>query len=172
MTQIDRFYRTLLGCLLAAQCAAAAADEDPLVTFRSLAPETALEMAQAGLQSCRAQGFQVAVAVVDRMGVLQVLLRDRYAGPHTPDTARRLAWTAVSFRTDTLTMAGSTASGMEQSGARHIDQVLMIGGGIPVSASGSIVAGIGISGGPGSKENHACAQAGIQAVAARLELAD
>ena len=169
---MNRFYHSVLGCLLAAQCAAAVADKDPLVTFRSLAPETALEMAQAALQSCQARGYQVAVAVVDRMGVIQILLRDRYAGPHTPDTARRMAWTAVSFRTDTLTLSGSSASGMEQSGARHIDQVLMIGGGIPVSASGSIVAGIGISGTPGGKENHACAQAGIQAVATKLELAD
>jgi uncharacterized protein GlcG (DUF336 family) len=29
----------------------------------------------------------VAVAVVDRFGVIQVVLRDRYAGPHTPVTA-------------------------------------------------------------------------------------
>ena len=164
--------RILLGCLLAAQGSMTMATEDPLVSFRSLAPETALEMAQAALGSCRAQGYQVAVAVVDRMGVLQVLLRDRYAGPHTPDTARRKAWTAVSFRSDTLTMASNTASGSEQSGARFIDQALMIGGGIPVSAAGSIVAGIGISGATGGKEDHACAQAGIQAVAARLELAD
>lgn len=169
---IQHARRALLGCLLAAQCAAVAADEDPLVSFRSLAPETALVMAQAALRFCQAQDYQVAVAVVDRMGVLQVLLRDRFAGPHTPDTARRKAWTAVSFRADTLTMAERTAGGSEQSGARHIDQALMIGGGIPVSASGFIVAGIGISGATGGKEDHACAQAGIQAVSASLELAD
>ncbi len=141
-----------------------------LVTFKSLAPEVALEMAQAALASCRAEGYQVAVAVVDRMGVTQVILRDRFAGPHTPETSVRKAWTAVSFRADTLLMASTTGPGSPQSGAREISNVLMIGGGIPVMVSGSIVAGIGISGAPNGEADHACAQAGIDAVTTKLEL--
>jgi uncharacterized protein GlcG (DUF336 family) len=104
------------------------------------------------------------------MGVAQIMLRDRFAGPHTPDTAGRKAWTAVSFRSDTLSLAKNTGPGSPQSGARHIDNALMIGGGIPVLASGSIVAGIGISGAPSGEADHACAQAGIDAVTAKLEL--
>ena len=46
----------------------------------------------------------------------------------------------------------------------------MIGGGIPVLVSGSIVGGIGISGAPSGTADHACAQAGIAAVTAKLEL--
>lgn len=146
--------------------------QDTLVTFRSLAPDVALEMAQAALTQCRDEGYQVAVAVVDRMGVPQVMLRDRFAGPHTPDTSIRKAWTAVSFREDTLLMAESTGPESPQSGARQIENVLMIGGGIPVTVSGSIVAGIGISGAPSGAADHACAQAGVDAVTAKLELAD
>lgn len=156
--------------LLVAGLAAPLQAQDTLVTFRSLAPDVALEMAQAALASCRDEGYQVAVAVVDRMGVPQVMLRDRFAGPHTPDTSVRKAWTAVSFREDTLLMGESTGPGSSQSGARHIDNVLMIGGGIPVTVSGSIVAGIGISGAPSGAADHACAQAGIDAVTAKLEL--
>jgi uncharacterized protein GlcG (DUF336 family) len=59
-----------------------------------------------------------------------------------------------------------------QSGARFIDNALMIGGGIPVTVSGSIVAGIGISGAPTGKADHACAAAGIKAVATSLELSE
>jgi uncharacterized protein GlcG (DUF336 family) len=129
-------------------------------------------MAQAALDSCRDQGYQVAVAVVDRMGVAQVMLRDRYAGPHTPDTAERKAWTAVSFRADTLSLAENTGPNSAQSGARFVDNVLMIGGGIPVLVSGSIVAGIGISGAPSGKDDHACAQAGIDTVSEELELSN
>jgi len=146
--------------------------QENLVTFKSLAPDVAVKMAQAALDSCRAQGYQVAVAIVDRMGVTQVMLRDRFAGPHTPGTSERKAWTAVSFRTDTLSMANSTGPDSPQSGARHIENVLMIGGGIPVLVSGSIVAGIGISGAPSGEADHACAQAGIDALAATLELSD
>jgi uncharacterized protein GlcG (DUF336 family) len=144
--------------------------QEALVTFKSLKPEVALEMAEVALQSCRSAGFQVAVAVVDRMGVTQVVLRDRYAGAHTPDTAQRKAWTSVSFRADTLSLAEETGPNSSQSGARFIERVLMIGGGIPVMASGSIVAGIGVSGAPSGAADHDCAQAGIEAVTERLEL--
>jgi uncharacterized protein GlcG (DUF336 family) len=160
----------LLCSLLAAQLALPVSAEDSLLTFRSLKPEAALELAQVALQSCRDEGYQVAVAVVDRMGVTQVVLRDRYAGPHTPDTARRKAWTAVSFRTDTLALAADTAADSPQSGARFIGEALMIGGGIPVMVSGSIVAGIGISGGPNGTADHACAQVSISALTEQLEL--
>ena len=50
---------------------------------RQLTPETA-EAAQGALTRCRANGYQVGVAVVDRAGILQVLLRDRFAGPLAP----------------------------------------------------------------------------------------
>lgn len=162
--------KMLLGSLLTAQLALPLWAQEPLVTFRSLSPGVALEMAQAALKSCQTQGYQVAVAVVDRMGVTQVVLRDRYAGPHTPETAERKAWTSVSFRADTLSLAANNGPDSVQSGARFIERALMIGGGIPVRASGSIVGGIGISGGPTGSADHACAMAGIEAVTDKLEL--
>lgn len=156
---------------LAALCVAVPlAAQEALLTYRSLKPEAALEMAQAALTHCRAEGYQVAVSVVDRMGVAQVLLRDRYAGPHTPETAQRKAWTAVSFRADTLALAADTSPDSPQAGARFIDQALMIGGGVPIVVAGSIVGGIGISGGPSGAADHACAEAGIEAVIDELEL--
>jgi uncharacterized protein GlcG (DUF336 family) len=158
--------------VIAALLVSPALADDTLVEFKSLAPDVALEMAQAALASCRSGGYQVTVAVVDRMGVVQVILRDRFAGAHTPDSAARKAATAVSFRTDTLTLAENTGPDSPHSGARQIEGVLMLGGGIPVMASGSIVAGIGVAGAPISANDHACAQAGIDAVKAKLELAD
>lgn len=161
----------LLAVLLLAQLPAAAADT-PLVTFRVLAPETALAMAQAAMDRCRDDGFQVSVAVVDRMGIVQVLLRDRFAGPHANEAATRKAWTAASFRRDTLALSKDMSPGSEHAGAREIGNVLMLGGGIPVSAAGSVVAGIGIAGAISAEADHACAEAGIEAVAAELELAE
>lgn len=58
--------------------------QESLVSYKSLAPETALDLARAALADCQKRGYQVAVAIVDRFGVVQVVLRDRYAGPHTP----------------------------------------------------------------------------------------
>lgn len=145
------------------------AEEKALVTFEFLSPETALEAAQAALKACREDGFQVAVAVVDRMGVTQVVLRDRFAGPHTPETASRKAWTATTFRTDTLSLSDFTKTGMPQSGAREITNALMIGGGVPMEAEGVVVAGIGVSGGPGGHEDDACARQGLESILEKLE---
>lgn len=155
--------------LLSLATVAVADDEHELVEFRTLAPDTAVAIARGALASCRDKGFQVAVAVVDRMGVPQAMVRDRYAGPHTPDTAIRKAWTAVSFREDTLSLSANTGPDSPQAGARQITGALMLGGGVPVEVAGSIVGGVGISGAPTGADDHACALAGIEAVQADLE---
>ena len=147
----------------------ARADEEVLVTVKMMTPETALTLAQAALKHCREKGYQVAVAVVDRSGTLQVLLRDRFAGVHTVDTARRKAWTAVSFRTDTTVMAENSQAGQEASGVRFVDDAMMIGGGMVVQAAGAIVGGIGVSGAPGGPADDECARVGIEAVQGDLD---
>ena len=146
------------------------AQEEALVPMNVISPELALEIAQTSLAACRAEGFQVAVAVVDRMGVPQVMLRDRFAGPHTPDTAQRMAWTAVSFRTDTLELSNASRADSGQWAARMIDNALLLGGGVPVQAGGFTVAGVGVSGTPSAEANDRCARAGISAAKAKLEL--
>ena len=142
---------------------------DATFTVKLLTPETALKAAQAALAKCRDSGYQAAVAVVDRMGVVQVLLRDRFAGPHTPDMATQKAWTAVSFRTSTSELAEATRSGSPQSGIRHRPGVAAVGGGMMIEASGSLLGAIGVSGAPGGKEDDLCAAAGIAAIREDVE---
>ena len=127
-------------------------------------------MAQAALEQCRKGGYQIAVAVVDRGGVAQVMLRDRFAGAHTPDTARAKAWTAASFRGDTVGLAKATQSGELSSGIRHIQGVVMVGGGVPIEAGGTIIGAVGVSGAPSGEADDGCARAGIKAIADDLQL--
>jgi uncharacterized protein GlcG (DUF336 family) len=148
---------------------AARAEEEAMASFKVLTPETAMELAQGTLKSCRDAGFQVAVVVVDRFGIIQVVIRDLLAGPHTVETARRKAWTAVSFRTDTEAMAKLTQAGKPQSGVRQVTGALMIGGGVPVQAAGTIVAGVGVSGAPGGTADDTCARQGIKSIIEKLE---
>ena len=138
-------------------------------SIKVLTPETALKAAQTALKKCRDGGFQVTVAVVDRMGVAQVLLRDRYAGPHTVDMARAKAYTAVSFRTNTTALAEATQAGRPQSGIRHRPEVAAVGGGLMIEAGGALLGAIGVSGAPGGKEDDACAAAGIGAIREDIE---
>ena len=143
---------------------------DGTFAVKLLTPETALKAAQAALKSCRDRGFQATVAVVDRMGVVQVLLRDRFAGPHTPDMATAKAYTAVSFRTNTTELAEATQPGRPASGIRNRPGIAAVGGGLMIEASGALLGGIGVSGAPGGREDDACAAAGIAAIREDIDL--
>lgn len=143
---------------------ALAEEDDAFVSFKVLKPEVARTAAVAAMESCREAGYQVGVMVVDRFGLPQVYVRDRFAGLHVFETARRKAWTAVSFRTDTLALGELTAPGEMMSAIRDLSEPLALGGGLVIEASGSIVAGIGVSGAPGPDLDAECAQAGIDAI--------
>jgi uncharacterized protein GlcG (DUF336 family) len=128
-----------------------------------------LDLAQAALADCQQRGYQVAVAVVDRFGVIQVVLRDRYAGPHTPATASGKAWTAATFRSSTSNLFTISQPGMMQAGIRNLPGAVIIGGGLVVESGGSLVGAIGVSGAPGGDADEACAKAGIQAIQSKLD---
>jgi uncharacterized protein GlcG (DUF336 family) len=153
-----------------ALCWASLVRAEGTFSVRILTPETALKAAQAALAKCRAGGYQATVAVVDRMGVVQVLLRDRFAGPHTPDMAISKAYTAASFRTNTTDLADATQPGRPQSGIRNRPGVAAVGGGVKIEAGGSLLGAIGVSGAPGGREDDACAEAGITAIREDIEL--
>ena len=145
------------------------AEEVPTYTTRNLTVESALKAAQVALKKCRDSGWQVAVAVVDRSGAVQVMLRDRYAGPHTPSTASGKAWTAVSFRSNTGALVELTQPGKAQSGVRSLPGVVMLGGGVIIEGGGQMLGAIGVSGAPGGEADEACAKAGIAAIQESLE---
>ena len=155
----------LLGCLAFSVHA-----QEATFAVKVLTPETALKAAQAALKSCRERGYQATVAVVDRMGVVQVLLRDRFAGPHTTDMATAKAYTAASFRTNTTELAEATQAGKPASGIRNRPGVAAVGGGMMIEAGGTLLGAIGVSGAPGGREDDACAAAGIAAIREDIEL--
>ncbi len=145
------------------------ASSKTFVTFRSLNLETALKLAQATLAACRKSDFQIAVAVLDRGGSVQVILRDRFAGPHTVETARRKALTAISFRTDTVALAEFSKAGTPANGIRNLPGVAVIGGGVMIRAAGELVGGIGVSGAPGGAVDEKCAKQGLEAIQDQLD---
>lgn len=158
------------GLVLALACLGASAQPAAgTYTSKSLTPETALVAAKAALESCRKAGYQVGVAVVDRAGLPQVFLRDRYAGAHTVQVAVDKAWTAASFRIPTTALAAETQAGKAMSGIRGQPRVVAAGGGLVIEAAGSLVGAIAVSGAPGGDADDACAKAGIAAIADALE---
>lgn len=163
------FVATMLAS--GAVCSAQAQPQALFFSTRSIAPEAALRVARAALDHCAKQGYQVSVAVADRAGHPLVMLRDRLAGPHTTQVAIDKAYTALTFKLDTLALSRLTQPGQEASGVRHIARAVAVGGGRNIQAGGSTIGAVGISGAPGGEADDVCAKAGIAAIADELELA-
>lgn len=162
--------RTLLCALGLFALAGQALAQDAVFSTRSLTPETALTAARSALEACRKQGFQVTVVVVDRSGMTQVLLRDRFAGAHTVELAANKAWSAASFRMATSALATETQAGKPQSGMRSLARFAGVAGGLPIEGAGSMLGAIGVSGAPGGEADEACAKAGIAAITEAIDL--
>ena len=143
---------------------------EPSYILKIITPEMALKTALAVQDECRSQGFQVTVAVVNRAGQLQVLLRDRYAGEHTVEAAINKAWTAASFRQATAQIAESTQSNKESSGIRSVSKVLAVGGGVLIEAGGNLYGAVGVSGAPTGKQDDQCALKPLSKVNEELEI--
>ncbi|MGQ0662843.1 MAG: heme-binding protein, partial [Pseudomonadota bacterium] len=97
------FRALLYGSALAAALLTAglARAQEPIVTYKSLSLDLALELAGAALADCRQRGYQAAVAVGDPVGVAPGMLRARVARPHTPATPPGQARTPGSLPTHT-----------------------------------------------------------------------
>jgi uncharacterized protein GlcG (DUF336 family) len=155
--------------VLSMLASSAAKAEEAVVTYKSLGLELALDAARAALKDCQKRGYQVAVAVVDRFGTPQVLLRDRFAGPHTPPTATGKAWTSATFRNSTTELNAISQPGMMQAGLRNLPNVVIIGGGVMIEGGGAMLGAIGVSGAPGGDADELCAKAGIAAIQDKLD---
>ncbi|MDH5447242.1 MAG: heme-binding protein [Gammaproteobacteria bacterium] len=148
-----------------------------LYTWRSLSADMAQLAVNKAMLACRKKGYSVAVALVDRGGNLQAFVRDRFAGPHTPETAIRKAWTANSFRQDTTDLAVFLKKGQIPNQVQHNPGALLVGGGVKIEAQGELLGAIGVAGAPPGKSERdsidgRCAKAGVEAVREAIEFAD
>lgn len=163
-----RHAAALTAAGLIGSCAPGMADE-ALVTYRSISPDLAIEIAHAALQKCRDEGLQVAVVVLDRFGQPLVLLRDRFAGLPAASTASAKAYTSLSFRLSTADFVTAIQGRQLNPELGRMPNIVMLAGGVPIEAGGGLVGAIGVSGAPGGDKDEACARAGLDAVQDRLD---
>ena len=140
-----------------------------VITYKSLNPDTALELARTALQQCRKDGYQVAVVVLDRFGQPLVELRDRYTPVGALDIARGKAWTAVTYTRDTSEFVKAIKDGTLGAGLANLPGVTPLVGGLIIEAGGSLLGGVGVAGASGGDKDEACAKAGLAAVQDKLE---
>jgi len=138
----------------------------PLMTPR-ISAALANEAVGAAVASCAAQGYSETAVLLDTDGVVQASLRGDNTGIHTLESAHDKAYTAVTFKRDTLPMM--SAGGETGVLMARLPHLLLAGGGVVIK-SGSVVAGaIGASGAPGYQFDDACAKAGVEKIVGRLK---
>ena len=147
---------------------AISAEALPTETFKLLPASLAIEAAQAAIASCKAQGYNVSVTIVDRTGNIKLLLVGDGAGGVGRDLSRRKAYTAALQRVST----GDFAKRLAMPGAFNPTvfdaQLVTNQGGLPIKVGNETIAGIGVSGAPGGDKDEACASAGLAKISDRL----
>ncbi|KAB7646196.1 GlcG/HbpS family heme-binding protein [Polymorphobacter fuscus] len=114
-------------------------------------------LASAAIAACTRIGREAAVAVVDRGGNLVALQRGDDVGPHNTVAAQRKAFTALSTKSSTTALAARAASDPTSRNLTTMAELLLVGGGQPITAGGSVIGGIGVAGAGGSANDDRCA---------------
>ena len=129
----------------------------------------ATKAAQTALAQCTTDGYRVSVTVVDRAGIVRAMLREDGAGPHTVDSSRKKAYTSASMRRSTSTFAELIEKMPSLQGLRDMNEnILILGGGLPIVFDEDVVGGIGVGGAPGAHLDTACARAGLKSIHATV----
>jgi uncharacterized protein GlcG (DUF336 family) len=139
-----------------------------LLTEKNVSLQLSTTMANAAIAQCKADGYDVTVAVVDRAGDLKVLLRADTSNPHNADLARRKAYTARTFGVPSMDVAKRTNGPTDLSGQRFLVDIIPLGGGVPIMIGADKIGGLGISGSPTQEADEKCANAGLASVASQL----
>jgi uncharacterized protein GlcG (DUF336 family) len=152
-----------------AATAVPAADIQPVpenvVQQNRLSAGASAKAVSAALAKCQADKLPfVTVALVDRFGTVQALLRGDNAAEHTIEAAKKKAYTAAAFGTLTSELA-KRINGNGPSIA-DLPGTLFLAGGVPLKVNGVSIAGIGVGGAPDGALDEACATAGAEAIVA------
>lgn len=138
-----------------------------LVMQRNLSLALAKTIAEATLAECQSKGFHTAAAVVDRAGQVLVILRDEQGTAQMAEMARRKAYTARMFRLPTSEFQKRTAKDPSLLPQRDVEDILALGGGMPIQVAGEVIGGVGSSG-SSQETDEGCAKAGLAKVADQL----
>ena len=137
-----------------------------LVTQRGLPVNAAIELAQASLERCRADGYKVTITVLNHHATTSVVLSDDGVNPHTVENSLRKAYTAYTTRSPSGELGKRPQPGL--SAFMLLDKITPLEGALPIFAGKDLVGSVGISGAPGGEKDAACAKAGIDKIARYL----
>lgn len=153
--------------LLTSQASLYAADT---VSIKGIGMELSRDMASEAVLACRSKGYHVSAVVVDRHGLQRAALRDDLAARFTLQIAEEKANMAVMSGMDSGPFV--KARGDIRNELNHIDDIIMMEGGVLIRAGGYNIGAIGVSGAPGGDKDADCAKAAIKKLQERLDFAE
>jgi uncharacterized protein GlcG (DUF336 family) len=159
----------IFGAAIVALVASGSASGADTLTAHRLSSALAVEAASETIAACTKQGFHETAVVVDADGVTIVALRGDGAGAHTLDSAFDKAYTAASFKNDTLALAERAKGEDSIAPLAKLPHVMFFGGGVAIKRADEIIGAIGAAGAPGAKLDDGCAHAGLEKIRDRLE---
>src|ERR1700735_7974 len=103
----------------------------------------AVEAASETVAACAKQGYHETAQVVDADGVIIATMRGDGAGAHTLDSAFTKAYTAASFKNDTLALAERTKGEDSILPLAKLPHLIFSGGGVPIKLGDETIGAIG-----------------------------
>ena len=141
-----------------------------LIQTHRIPAALAVEAVAAAVAHCADQGYAETAVLVDADGVTQAVLRGDRAGSHTLDSAHDKAYTAATFKTDTLALAERAKTAPAFAALfTQLPHLILFGGGIVIKHGDEVIGAIGAAGAPGANLDAACASAGLDKITARLQ---
>jgi uncharacterized protein GlcG (DUF336 family) len=145
-----------------------AASADILTTHR-IPATLALEAVGEAVAACAKQGYAETAVLVDGDGVQQAVLRGDRTGAHTLDSANDKAYTAASFKSDTLALVERAKTVPIAPLLAKLPNLLLFGGGVVIKYQDEVIGAIGAAGAPGGDLDDNCARAGLEKIRGRLQ---
>ncbi|HEY9018844.1 heme-binding protein [Thiomicrospira sp.] len=141
-----------------------------LVRESSIGMELARDLATEAILACRADGYSVSAVVVDRHGNQRVALRDDVASKFTLQIAEEKANAALMSGINSGTFREQRADIRPE--MNHVNGILMMVGGVPITVGGSRVGAMGVSGAPGGERDEVCVMTALDKLADRIAFAE
>ncbi|SHM28438.1 GlcG/HbpS family heme-binding protein [Vreelandella subglaciescola] len=151
-------------CAAALFSGLAFAAPDSVLEHKDMSLTLANQLIDKTLESCHDDERTAVVAVVDRGGRLVALQRDDNVGPHNTIAAQRKAFTSLSTGTASRELSKIARNDPESQNLNTVDELLLLGGGVPVKVDDAVIGAIGVAGAGGSAIDEGCALDAIDEV--------
>jgi len=161
-----KMHRLQTSALLMMLCAHVQAED--VMTVKSIGMELARDLVSESVVQCRKMGYNVSAIVVDRNGNLRAALRD--------DRASRFTLQIAEEKANAVILSGSDSGEFRDNRGdirpelNHMDGIIMMRGGVQITAAGSRIGALGISGAPGGEKDEECALKAIEQLEERLQV--